>query len=144
METQKGDLTDSYQPSSHLDIMPKGNVRSLPIDVSILVPSTRYDRRVSRKEFSKRVHETSRFMAKAFGGDTTILAHGGYISGSGKEITEDVANVNASMTQSQFEDNKHKLALFIKEKLKEWKQETIAYKVENDLKIYPKRLKRVI
>lgn len=133
-----------YQPSGNLDLIPKENVRSIPIDVSIIVPSTRYDRKVSKKEFNKRIHKTSRFMASAFGGDTTVLAHGGYISGSGREISENVANVNASMTHVQFEENKHKLERFIKDMRKEWKQETVAYKVENDLKIYPKKLKKVI
>jgi len=133
-----------YTPSSHLDILPKASVRSIPIDVSIIVPSTKYDRRVSKREFSRRIHQTSRFMASAFGGDTTVLAHGGYVSKSGKEIEENVANVNASMTRKQFKKNKHKMTRFIKDMRKKWKQETIAYKVESDLKIYPKKLKRVV
>lgn len=135
--------SEAFQPSSKLNLLPKSKVDSMPIDVSIIVPSTRKDKKVSKKEFSNRIDETGKFMIKIFGGDTTSLAHGGYKSSSGKEIKEDVASVNASMTYEQFNKNKDKLAQFIKDKQKDWNQETIAFKVENDLKLYPKRGKEM-
>lgn len=128
----------SYKPSSNLNILPAKKVTSLPIDVTILVPSTNYSKKIPEYEFNRRINVASRFMANAFGGDTTISAKGGYVSSAGKLISEKVAEVNASMTHKQFEDNKHKLEKFIEAMQKLWNQETLAYKVENDLKIYPK------
>jgi len=109
----------------------------LPIQLSINVPSTDYDKKISVKENEKRIEETKIMLSEIFGGDTAVKGKGDYTS-DGKLISEDVVIVESSMTKEDYLKNKSKLERFIKEKQKSWNQETIGYKFEGDFFIYPK------
>jgi len=109
----------------------------LPLQFSIVVPSTDYDKKISAREMKARVEETAKELSNRFGGDTAIRGKGDYTS-DGKLISEDVVVVEASMTEEDYKKNKPAIEAFIKEKQKEWKQETIGYNFEGDFHIYPK------
>jgi hypothetical protein len=118
----------------------KKNRNRLPVQVGIIVPSTEYDKQIPRREFDNRIDETRKFMSSSFGGDTTINARGGYVTDDGnKLISENTAIVESSMTHEKFDKRKELINKFIKEKQEEWKQDTLAYEVEDDLYIYPKK-----
>jgi len=109
----------------------------LPIQFSINVPSTNYDKKISEPAFKKRIEETAVELSNKFGGDTSIRGKGDYTS-DGKLISEDVVIIESSMTKKDYYANKKDIEDFIKEKQKSWNQETIGYSFENDFYIYPK------
>lgn len=107
----------------------------LPIEQIVYVPSTKgADKKVSDKEFRKRIKEVETYLSKKFGGKTSIKGVGGYFSNDkDKIINEDVIKVTAYATQEAF--NKNKVALV--RKLKYWRkkfgQEAMAIEIEGDL-----------
>ena len=110
----------------------------LPIQASITVPSTKDNKRISPEEFQKRIDTTKKFMDNTFGGDTTIRGVGSYTQ-EGDLIKEKVAVVESSMTNKDFQKNSKEIGKFVKDKKNKWKQDSIAYEVEGDLYIYPKK-----
>jgi hypothetical protein len=108
----------------------------LAIQFAITVPSTNYDKKIDAEEMRKRVKETAKQLSNRFGGDTAIKATGDYTS-DGKLIREDVVIIESSMTKEDYKKNKSALEKYIKEKKKEWKQESIGYRFEDDFYIYP-------
>ena len=109
----------------------------LPIQFSINVPSTNYDKKISSEAFRKRAENTAKALSDKFGGDTAVKGKGDYTS-EGKLIREDVIIIESSMTKAEYEKKKPELEQFIKDKRKEWNQETIGYGFEDDFYIYPK------
>lgn len=115
----------------------------LKYQFELYVPSTDYEKPVKEKIYQKRVDDTRLFLAETYGGDTTIKGSGGYVfQGKGKNkkklVKEKVTIVETSMDKKQYEKNKPKLEKFIESKKKEWHQESIGYKFEDDFYIYPK------
>jgi len=109
----------------------------LPIQVGITIPSTEYDKRISTEEFRKRTETTAKEFSNRFGGDTAIKGKGDYTS-KGKLIREDIIVIESSMTKEDYKKNKPRIEAYIKQKRKDWKQETIGYTFEDDFYIYPK------
>jgi hypothetical protein len=109
----------------------KGGIR-LPHQVSVFVPETMGNRKLSADKFNRRVSRTASFMSKEFGGDTTVRARGGFIGKGNKRISERVAVVESSMTKAQFKKSKPKLRKFLKKKKKSWKQQALGYESEGD------------
>ncbi len=109
----------------------------LPIQFAITVPSTKFDKKISTEQFRKRTESTAKELSKRFGGDTAIKGKGDYTS-EGKLIREDVVVIESSMTKEDYQNNKSEIEKFIKKKKKEWEQESIGYKFEDDFYIYPK------
>ena len=120
----------------------EGKSTKLRYQVQIFVPSTKFDKTVKPAIYNKRIKETETFLSKEFGGDTSIRAKGGYIFADKKNkdklVTEDVTIVEGSMSKEEYVKKKPKIEKFIKTKQKEWKQESIGYKFEDDFHIYPK------
>ncbi len=111
----------------------------LQYQVAIFVPSTKMDKKVSNETYNKRVDETRVFLDKQGGGDTTSKASGGYLmSKNGKLVKEDVTIVETSMTKEQYEKSKPEIENYVVTKRKDWKQDSIGYKFEDDMHIYPK------
>lgn len=108
----------------------------LPLQLSINVPSTDYDKKITPQQFNKRIKNTAKEFSDRFGGDTSIKGKGDYTS-KGQLIREDVAIIESSMTRKDYQKNKSAIERFIKEKKKDWKQETIGYSFEGDFYIYP-------
>lgn len=109
----------------------------LPIQFSIHVPSTEYDKKISSEAFNNRVKETAKELSEKFGGDTAIRGKGDYTS-EGKLIREDVVIIESSMTKKDYKKNKKAIEELIKQKRKDWEQESIGYSFEDDFYIYPK------
>ena len=113
----------------------------LPIQFSIIVPSTK-GKVVRNDLFPKRVKEEKEFLTKLFGGDTAIEGSGSYIqkdNGKKSKTFERVMVVEASTTPLSFEKGRGKLMKHIEDKHKEWKQDTVFFKIEGESFIYPKR-----
>jgi len=114
----------------------------LPLQFSIVVPSTKNNVEISQSSFLERIDDEKKWISKKFGGDTSIRALGSYILKKGKNeklIKEDVAIVEASTTPKIFEEQKKYLEIHIKDRKKEWKQYQIMYKIEGNSFLYPKK-----
>jgi hypothetical protein len=114
----------------------------LKYQVAIFVPSTEMDKKVKPKVYNARVKETQKFLSKESGGDTSVKASGGYtMSKNDKYVKEDVTIVETSMSKEDYERSKPRIENYVVEKRKVWKQDTICYKFEQDMYIYPKSKK---
>lgn len=107
------------------------------VQIAIIVPSTEYDKTITKKAFDERVRETRKFLSDTFGGDTSITAKGGYTEG-GRLISEDVVLVETYSSPQEYTKNKKAIEEYIKKKQKEWAQFSIGYQFENDFHMYPK------
>lgn len=116
-------------------IMELGNSDRLEIQQAITVPSTEYDKPISRERFKERVDEVQKYLASTFGGETTVSGQGGYVAESGELIPEKVNVVTSFADDKDFEQNIGKVYQKIKKWKDKWKQESIAYQVEDDLYI---------
>jgi len=113
-------------------------VNNLPVQVSIVVPSTVEQEQIDRETFEKRVEETKRWFDSKFGGDTTTRGVGGYLADDNL-IEEPVAVVESSMAIDTYKQHADDIAKFIKSRRQAWQQDTIAYQIEGRLFIYPKK-----
>ena len=112
---------------------PLKNVNRLEILQSITVPSTEYDKKIPKEKYMKRIDEVQKWLSKTFGGETTIKGVGGYVANSGNLIEENVSVVTSFADDKNFEEKQRKLVEQIKRWKDDWKQESIAYQVEDDL-----------
>ena len=114
----------------------------LKYQLEVYVPSTDFEKATTKPIYNKRIKETETFLAGTFGGKTSIRGKGGYVfeegKNKGKLAQENVTIVETSMTRKQYEDNKPKIEKFLKDKRKDWKQESIGYKFEDDFYMHPK------
>lgn len=111
----------------------------LPIQFSLNIPSTKEKNQIlNPEEFQERVDKVARYFSKKFGGDTKIKAQGDYISETGELIPEDNVIIEVSMKRKTYKDNKHLLANYIKRKKAKWGQESLLFRVEDNVYIYPK------
>ena len=98
----------------------------------------------------KRVAKVKRYLAKKYGGFTSVTAHGGFYSGDLKKvINEPVTVVTSFGTRKAYKKNKTKLKGKIRSWGKQWKQESMGYQLEGDLyyldsKDIKKKIKRKI
>lgn len=113
-------------------------VNNLPIQVSFVVPSTRGAEQVSNEHFRKRIKFAKKWFDSRFGGDTTTRAKGGYLA-EDELIEEDVAVVESSMSIDTYLEKKDELADFIRERQQNWEQDTVMFKIEDRVFIYPQR-----
>lgn len=129
--------------------MPKGQyipappigeeVANLPVQIAFVVPSTRGGSGITNEKFRERIEFTREWMDRRFGGDTTLRGSGGYIGEAGELVEEEVAIVEASMSVDSYEEHKDDFAEFIRRRQKNWEQDTVLYRVEERVFIYPKR-----
>lgn len=111
----------------------------LPVQVSVIVPSTERNKLISNSEFNKRVMDEKRWFDSVFGGDTSVETLGGYVGSGNKLITERGARVSSSMSVQKYKSVRNKLASHFRSRRKEWKQETILYSIEGVDFITPKK-----
>ncbi len=115
--------------------MPKGT-KELPVANAVYIPNTdKNGKKISSKEFKKRINETELFLLNIFGGYTTDeLEHGEFISKLKKKvISERIARVLSFSEVGKFKKHRVELEKWLIKKKKEWNQETIAYEFEGDL-----------
>ena len=113
-------------------------VNNLPVQVAMHVPSTEEDQPITTSEFERRVERTKKWFDERFGGDTSTRGTGGYVMDD-ELIEEQVAIVESSMSIDTYKTQAENLADFIRQKRKDWKQDTVLYKVEDRVFIYPHR-----
>lgn len=114
----------------------------LPVQYSIIVPSTKLDKKITSSAFQKRINSEKRFMDKTFGGDTTIRAVGSFVLKRGKKeilIKERNAIVESSTTKPIFNSKRMILKRHIIQRRKQWKQNSILFKVEGETFIFPRQ-----
>jgi hypothetical protein len=98
---------------------------------AIYVPSTKgVNKKISEGAFSKRITETQRFMTKEFGGTTTDREVGTYTAKSGSVVKERVAKVENYSSFTDWKKKDTKVRKFVKDKAKEWGQESISFEFE--------------
>ncbi|MBU1613658.1 hypothetical protein KKC87_04525 [Patescibacteria group bacterium] len=115
-----------------IKMFPNRKQRFSGTSIAVFVPSTtRKSRKISKREFRKRVQATQKFLNGRFGGSTKFRAKGSFIltrgKGKGKLVQEDVALVEGYV----FKDNytkKDKVAMdnFLDKNRKAWQQESLA------------------
>ena len=136
------------QGNTRSDVIPKINPlklksNRLPIQFSVLVPSTKLDKKISTAEFNKRVDSEKKFMSRTFGGDTAIKNEGNFeLKEKGKKpilIKEKNVLVESSTTTTRFNKNRSKLVRHLKAKQKQWKQNSVLYKLEGEAFIFPRQ-----
>jgi hypothetical protein len=113
-------------------------VNDLPVQVALHVPSTEEDEIIATSEFERRVEETKRWFDERFGGDTSTRGMGGYVMDE-ELIEEPVAIVESSMSIERYKRYADEFADRIRQWRKEWKQDTILYKVEDRVFVYPQK-----
>lgn len=132
-----------YIPSPPLE-----EANNLPVQVSIIVPSTKNiidkksgkekSKKISEKEFDERVKETKKEFDNLFGADTAISDVGSYFNGK-KHIDEKGVIVESSTSIPKYKENIKKVVELAEEKQKKYLQDTMAVKVEGRLFIVPKK-----
>lgn len=124
-------------------IKPILKANRLPVQFSIIVPSTKLSKSVSDKTFNSRVKQEKEYLTRLFGGETAIRGTGSYVlkaSGlSEKKIPEKVMLIEASTTPDRFQEKRKEISNHIRKQQKSWQQDTIFYKIEGESFIYPKK-----
>jgi len=121
------------------------NVRAnrLPVQFSIIVPSTKLTKKISPSAFSKRVDSEKRFFSRTFGGDTAIKSQGNFeLKEKGKKpvlIKEKSVIVESSTTPRIFNQKRKALISHIKSRQRLWKQNSILFKIEGETFIFPRQ-----
>ena len=111
----------------------------LPVQYSIIVPSTN----LSKKDtFLKRINSEKIFMDRNFGGDTSVRSVGSFIIRRGKKnilIKEKGAIIESSTTKKVFNSKRTILKKHIIQRQKQWKQNSILFKIEGETFIHPRQ-----
>lgn len=121
------------------------NVRAnrLPVQFSIIVPSTRREKKISNQAFAKRVDSEKKFFSRTFGGDTAIKAQGNFeLKERGKKpilVKEKNVIVESSTTKRVFNNNRKALIAHLKARKKQWKQNSLLFKIEGESFIFPRQ-----
>ena len=101
------------------------------IHIVIYVPSTIHvTTKISDLKFQERITETIRFLRKTLGASTTVRAIGNYKSTEHGSVTENVAKVEAFTNTDDYQATDIKIRNWLKNKKKEWDQESIGYEFE--------------
>lgn len=106
----------------------------LSVKTAIYVPSTKYDKKITPKQFAKRIIETRKFLSKTFGGSTSIQGTGSWLD-KNKLIKEDVVIVESFTTKPLYLEHDKLLENFVKSKLDSWKQAAISVEYRGKLYI---------
>jgi len=106
----------------------------LPLELSVYVPSTeKASQIISKREYNQRIEEVQEFLAKLFGGFSSVSVEGGYVSDEKGLINEDVTRVVAFASKEGFEPKLDTLLKKIVDWCAKWSQESIGFEFEGDL-----------
>lgn len=130
-----------HERKLHFNPYPRSGAFHLPYETAIYVPSTQdISNPIGRKRHKKRAEDTEDFLAKKVGGFTKVEAGGGYAlrkDGKLKKIIkEPVIKVTAFSTKDDWKKRKGDIMKFIKNKGKEWGQDSMGFEFEGDLYYY--------
>ena len=113
----------------------KRNTFNLPMQIAILVPSTKnVDDKISNSEFKKRISLVKKYLAAKFGGFTSVQSVGGFLSDSKKLVEEDAVMVISYATRKDFAKYKTIVMDWVRDRGSDWGQESMGIIIENDLK----------
>ena len=106
---------------------------------AILVPSTKHgNRKITQKEFSKRVRDTQNFMNKEFGGSTVTRGMGSYtIADKGKKpklVQENVVIVENFSKPRDWKKHMKEVETFVESKQQEWTQDSVGFEIQTSHK----------
>ena len=104
---------------------------------AILVPSTKHgNRKITQKEFSKRVRDTQNFMNKEFGGSTVTRGMGSYtIEGKKpKLVQENVVIVENFSKPRDWKKHMKEVETFVERKQQEWTQDSVGFEIQTSHK----------
>jgi len=121
--------------------VPKGlsNANNFPIQVRTIVPSTtKHNKPVSPERFEKRKKEMKDIFDKTFGADTAVEDVGSYWDGK-EFITEKGAIVESSISKPNYNKNINKAIKIIKDKRRNWQQQTMIVGIEGREFLIPKQ-----
>ncbi|KKM75920.1 hypothetical protein LCGC14_1385370 [marine sediment metagenome] len=122
----------------------KKRIFHLPVEQAVIVPSTsgvKTQKRISKKQMTKRVNNVRRFLSKKFGGFTDVKATGGFVLRNNRLVKERVVKVTSFSTKKAFRKNRGDVVKQVGRWGNKWKQESVSYENEGDLFIVepPKR-----
>jgi hypothetical protein len=117
---------------------PLENTNTLPVQIAVIVPSTREEKKISKGWFKRRIRETRKWMDRRFGGDTTVRGSGGYTD-DGRVITEEVRIVESSTTVQEYKQYRKEFGEFVRKKQDAWDQLQLAYIIEGRTYLYPQK-----
>ena len=119
----------------------KEKIVHLPIKQAVYVSSTKnISEDISHNELINRADETSKFLAKLFGGYSSYDISGGFVLHKKHGDTvkkEKVVRIVSFSTEKDFIQNQDKLFKQIALWAKEWGQEYVGYEHEEDLYYIP-------
>ena len=127
---------------------PLGLKNRLPVQVGIIVPSTKNVLKagksvsvpIPKEEWDDRIREEKEWFSKRFGGDTSIEGMGSYWDDEqGSLVKERNVIVTGSTTVAKYNRFRRELAAHTKSKQKEWAQSTVFLRIEGQDYIYPKK-----
>ncbi|MDZ4227879.1 MAG: hypothetical protein U1E54_01405 [Candidatus Levybacteria bacterium] len=98
--------------------------------MAVFVPSTKKRKKISEKEFKKRILETKRFFSR-FGGYTKTNTVGGFVE-EGSLIEEKVVKVESYSNVQDYKQVKAELLAWIRSKKNTWQQFSIGFEFEED------------
>jgi hypothetical protein len=132
---KKKKITRKNQPNIKFTKAQLKEVFALPVEQSVIVPSTTAgDRRISPSTFKNRVREVRKYLSQKYGGYTSVRAVGGYYSADKRKvIKEPVTVVTSYATFDSHKENKNDLFRKLKQWSKKWGQESMGYSYEGDL-----------
>lgn len=107
----------------------------LQVETAIYVPSTKgADQKISADEFKRRVSQVKIFLAKLYGGYSSVEVEGGYWSDDKKkEISEKDVRVVAFSTKEEFKKNEKEIISYLLKLKKEWTQESMGYELDGEM-----------
>ena len=111
-----------------------------PVKTSIFVPSTKFDKKISKKQFMNRIKDARSFLNKTFGGTTRLKGVGLWETCNLVHlihllIEEDVVIVESYSTRKDYLAKDQILRDYIQKKLISWKQHAISVEYNNKLYI---------
>lgn len=114
----------------------KGSDFRLERQMAVVVPSTRFEKPVSKAEFRRRVKQTRDKLHRTFGGTTRTVGVGTFTSERlkpGLTVEEDVVVVESYADQPVWTKKKNEMIKWLRSKAREWGQESVAFEFEGDL-----------
>jgi len=114
-----------------------GQTTEAPYEIKVYVPSTDLDQPVSETEFQSRIDETQEKLSELFGGFTTTVGDGGYLSQEEGLISEPVMIVTTWANPEEYLGKLAELEDFLQQKQQDWGQEVIGFEFENDFFMFP-------
>lgn len=125
-------LDDEWVSRFPFSRKPDGVVH-LPIECVVYVPSTLFDKRISKREFQKRIKKTAEELVSMFGGCRETTVKGRYRDRRGEIIEEEIAVLTGYGQGDHYLDKREQFLDWLLAKKKEWQQESIGFEFEGDL-----------